>query len=805
MNLLRTTSALAYLAGVVAIGGPAAAADASAASTTAGAPTALSEVIVTAQKRSTNLQTTPIAISAVSGVDLKKNKIENFADLAHSVPALSYSQNNPLRQEFNIRGAVNTRLGSATADQSVGLFEDGVYISRSGILNPLFYDISQIEVIRGPQGVLLGRNVAGGAVSVTSAPPEFAPSASVTVGYGNYNAIHSTGYATGEILPGLAGRFSFLTDSHDGYSEDLFHHVGLDDLNQVGFRGQLLYRPDGSDFQAHLTVEYTRERNNGICQIAETDVSKGDPNSAPGLELYPWSSLRANTGMAIGSPLTNRQCLPTWPTFAGDATPTPQGEHHDNWGFTLNLQKGLPGRMKVTSVTGYRFGDSHLLYDQSGIGPENPYGLFLGTSPQDIFAFAFPVEFNEHAAQFSQELRLQSDDAESRLDWIAGAYYEKDTVHQVNTFWAENLLGGPLASIEGQDLWNDKGGPETYAVFAQAGYRIIDALKLTAGVRYTHDHKGGFVAATVQQYGDQFNGFVNSTPLTTLVGCGGAGSTPSCPPGDPNYPNYATAYGHSWDAVTPQATLQFTPTHDIMAYATIGRGFKGGGFENDTNNAAPAFGAVTPYAPETDWNYEIGLKTRFLDDRAQLNLAAYYTRYNNLQVEQTNDACLCNIINNAGNARFEGVEAEFELKPTRRLYLFASGDIAGAKYLTFIDAAGNNDSGKTAQRTPNYQFVVGADFTADLLSMPDALLFHITYKQQGKMYWDPANLTHEDAYGLLDGRVTLTLPNNHWSISAWAKNLTNTQYRTNIIAFFGDEVGTYGAPRTYGVELSAKF
>jgi iron complex outermembrane receptor protein len=100
---------------------------------------------------------------------------------------------------------------------------------------------------------------------------------------------------------------------------------------------------------------------------------------------------------------------------------------------------------------------------------------------------------------------------------------------------------------------------------------------------------------------------------------------------------------------------------------------------------------------------------------------------------------------------------------------------------------------------------VGADFTADLFSIPDALLFHITYKQQGKMYWDPANLTHEDAYGLLDGRVTFTLPNQHWSISAWAKNLTNTQYRTNIIAFFGDEVGTYGAPRTYGVELSAKF
>jgi len=804
MKLFRTASVLALAAGCVGAWSGASAQQ-TAAATTASGQVQLSEVIVTAQKRATNLQTTPLAISAVSGATLKTNVIQTFEDLAHSVPALSYSQNNPLRQEFNIRGAVNTRLGSPTADQSVGLFEDGVYISRSGILNPIFYDIGQIEVIRGPQGVLLGRNVAGGAISVVSAEPQFAPSGQATIGYGNYDLIHSDGYITGPITDGLAGRFSWDTDNHNGYSEDLFHHVGLDNLDQYGFRGQLLFHPTGSDFQAHLIVEYNHEANNGMCPIAETDVSKGDPNSAPGLELYPWSSLRAETGQAIGHPLTDRECLPTWPTFAGDATPTPQGEHHHNLGVMLKLEKGLPDQMKVTSVTGYRDGNSHLLYDQSGIGPENPYGLFLDTSPQDIFAFAFPVEFNEQASEFTEEVRLQSDNPSSRLDWIVGGYYERDWSHQENTFWAENLLGGPLASIEGQDLWNDKGGTQTYAVFAQAGYKILDDLKFTAGVRFTHDEKDGFVTATVQQYGDQFNGFTNTTPLTTLVGCGGTGATPSCPSDSVDYPNYATPYGHSWNAVTPQAILQYTPLKDLMVYATVGRGFKGGGFENDTNNAPPAFGAITPYQPETDWNYEIGLKSRFWDERAQLNLAAYYTRYNNLQVEQTVDTCLCNIINNAGNAEFKGIEAEFEVRPVRRFMFWLSGDIAGAKYLHFIDAAGNNDSGNTAQRTPNYQLVVGAELTADLPSMPNSLVFHITYKEQGKMYWDPANLTHENPYGLLDGRISFTLPNHNWTFSVWAKNIANTQYRTNIIAFFGDEVGTYGPPRTYGGELTAKF
>ena len=804
MKLLRTTSALALGFGLLGAASSAVAADATSAPA-AGAPAQLGEVIVTAQKRETNLQTTPLAISAVTGQTIKTEAIRTFEDLAHSAPALSYSQNNPLRQEYNIRGAVNTRLGSATADQSVGLFEDGVYISRSGILNPGFFDISQVEVIRGPQGVLLGRNVAGGAISVVSAPPESSPSGEVTFGYGNYNQVHADGYFTGPLAQDLDGRFSFQTDNHDGYAHDLFHNVQLDNLNQVGFRGQLLYRPEGTGFQAHLILEYNQESNNGMCPVAITDVSNGDPNSAPGLELYPWSSLRKQTGLALGRPLTDRECLPTWPKFAGDATPTPQGEHHDNWDVNLNLQKELPGEIKLTSVTGYRTGDSHMLYDQSGIGPENPYGLALATAPQDIFAFAFPVEFNEQASEVTEEVRLQSDYDHSRWDWIFGGYYEKDSVHQENTFWAENLLGGPLASIEGQDLWNDRGGTQTYAFFAQGGFKIFDQLKLTAGVRYTHDEKNGFVAGTVQQYGDQFHGFVNTTPLTTLVGCGGTGATPSCAPGSANYPNYATPYGASWDSVTPQAILEYTPTHELMLYFTVGRGFKGGGFENDTNNAAPAFGAVTPYQPETDWNYEVGFKSRFWDQKGQLNMAAYYTDYDNLQVEQTVDTCLCNIINNAGNAVFKGVEAEFELRPTRQLYFWLSGDVADAKYIHFIDAAGNNDSGKTAQRTPNYQVVVGAEVTADLPSMPDALLFDINYKQQGKMFWDPANVTSEKPYGLLDGRLTLRLPDQKWSFSVWGKNLADTQYRTNIIAFFGDEVSTYAPPRTFGAEVSAKF
>jgi len=790
MKLLRTTSALAMLAGMLSVAGAACAADAAAPE-----HVTLEEVIVTAQKRATNLETTPEAITAVSGQTLEKDKILTFADLARSVVGLSYTQNNPLRQEYNIRGAVNTRLGSATADQSVGIFVDDVYVSRSGTLNPPFYDDSQVEIIRGPQGVLLGRNVAAGAISVTSAPPSSTPSGELAIGYGNYDDITSHGYFTGPIAPGLTGRFSFITENHSGYNEDIYHNVGLDNLNQVAGRAQLMWQPEGSDFQAHLLVDYNKQSTNGMCAVALSGISQGDPLwTGPD----PWSTVRADIGAQLGHPLTDRQCLPTWPTFKGNASPTPQGGNEENWSTILKLEKGLPYHVKVTSITGFRDGHSYVMYDQSGVGPENPFGLFLNEDPGNVLAFAFPVQFNEVATQFSEEVRFTSDYDHSRFDWIAGAYYERDKVHQNNEFWAENEAG--IDVLQGEDNWNDHGGTETYAVFAQGGYNILQQLKLEAGVRYTHDTKSGFVTATAVQIGSQYDDYTDPVPLTTLSNCGqqiyvnGVCTTPS--------PNYSTPYSASWDAVTPQAILRYTPTDNIMTYVSVGKGFKGGGFENNTG---PVSGATTPYNPETDVNYEFGFKTQFLQKTAQFNFAYYYTFYNNLQVEQTSDVCLCNIVGNAGNAQFKGVEGEFEYRPIRQLFFWASGDIANAKYVHFIDPAGNNYSGNEAQRTPNYQYVLGGEATLDLPGMPDALLFHINWKQQGKMYWLPDNLTHENPYGLLDGRVTFFLPARNWSVSLWGKNLTNTLYRTNIIAFFGDEVSTFGAPRTYGVELAAKF
>ncbi|MFM7708196.1 MAG: TonB-dependent receptor plug domain-containing protein, partial [Gammaproteobacteria bacterium] len=178
----------------------------------------LEEVVVTAQRRETALQTTPISISAYSGEAIAEAKLFTPADLAASVPGFSLTAGTPLDVELNIRGITNTRLDSPSADPSVGTFIDGIYMGRTGDLNYDFYDLDRVEVIRGPQGVLLGKNVVGGALSVSTARPKFESDGNVTVGYGNYQAKFLSGFVTGALSEAIAGRLSLQIRDRAGFA-----------------------------------------------------------------------------------------------------------------------------------------------------------------------------------------------------------------------------------------------------------------------------------------------------------------------------------------------------------------------------------------------------------------------------------------------------------------------------------------------------------------------------------------------------------------------------------------------------------
>lgn len=767
-NTHTTSSIIALMAGM-ALATPLMAAE-----TTPASGSQLEEVIVTAQKRAENVQATPISITAVTGSNLAKDRVLSLEDLGHNLTGISFTANSPQANEINIRGVVNTRLTSPTADQSVSTFVDDVYVNRSGNLNSAFYDVERIEVVRGPQGVLLGKNVAGGAINIISNAPSFSQSGRMTVSLGNYDLKQTNGYITGPLTDTLAGRLSFQTINHSGYAKDLLHNVDVENLDSLQARAQIAYRPTDSDLRASLNVDYSKDSNDGVNRV-------GLKSSTLPAGQNIWSGTRKLISAARGAPLSIRESFPVWPQFAGDASPSPQAARHETFSAIGKIDKDLMTNVRLSSITGYRANKAYTLYDQTGLGPTNGYNLSAAdlAAAGASYLFAEPVNFRETVNLFTQEVRLTSTDDASRLDWIVGAYFLKSNVTQKNRFWGESRV---LPTLSGESHWIDHGHNEDTAVFGQIGYKLTDTLKVEVGARYTKDKKNGDQQGIIVATGDKLNP-LDKTPLTPLVEA------------------FKTNYGESWSEVTPQATLRWTPSDTQMAYLTASKGFKGGGFQN---NASKAFPAATPYQPETVTNYEFGYKTELFDRTVRWNTAIFHMDYSNLQVQQTLASCLCNVISNAAAAIIKGVETDLQWAPNSWFKAWASGSYVDAKYDTFV-FAGVNNSNHLMQRTPKWQGAVGMEATTSVGSWKDALSGRLSYRYQGKMPWAPENTAWEQGYGTLDGRVTLTSPEKGWTVSAYAKNLTDEVYRTNIIAFFNDEMSSFGPPRTYGVELSVPF
>ncbi len=733
----------------------------------------LDTVTVTSQRRESSVQDASLAISAVTGENLEKDRILSFEDLAGTVTSLSFTALSPLDQEFNIRGITNTRLDSPSADQSVGIFLDDVYVGRSGLFNSDLYDIARVEVVRGPQGVLLGRNVVGGAISIITAAPEFESSGSFSVSLGNYDEVLARGYVTGPLTENIAGRFSFQSRNRGGFAHDILHDRELEDIRSLQLRGQLLFRDDASDLTARLTLDYTDDESNGFLSVA-----LDGPTPAQG----PWSIARERVGVARGRPLDVREGLPEHPRYAGDANESPQALRREAYGLTLRVDKGLGDIATLTSITGYRNGQAFNLYDQTGIGPDNGFGIISPT------LFSFPVNETEEITQISQEIRIVSDMPDSAFDWIVGAYFQSDDVSKFDKFWAEVPLT-VLTTLSGESHWDNQAETTSFAVFAQTGYRFTEQWRIVGGLRFTSDDKSGTVTALAVEGGDQFNP-TDTVALTPLAATFTEGT------------GFTQSYGRKWEELTPQVTLEFTPNDDILAYATWSRGYKGGGFEDDPANPAAA---QAGYDPETVENIELGFKIDFYNNRARINAAIFMMDYKDLQVTQTDDGCLCNITDNAADAEISGLEAEFQFLATENLLLFGGVTFLETEYIDFIDSTGLDASGNQLQRTPESQFNIGGELTMDLGQWRDALSIRVNYSHKGEMFWAPDNAQTEEAFGLLDGRITLSPADADWSLSIYGKNLTDELYRTNIIAFFGDEVSRFGAPRTYGIEFTKDF
>jgi iron complex outermembrane receptor protein len=520
----------------------------------------------------------------------------------------------------------------------------------------------------------------------------------------------------------------------------VLHHRDVEDLESYQGRVQLLYGPDGSKFTGRLALDFNHDENNGINTVAVAGGTKSCETSYLRTNCTrPWSNLRAYLGLT-----DPRKNVAQSIQYAGQPR-IQQFMERKGFGATLDLQWEFSG-FNFNSLTGYRDGDGKQVYDQTGAGPEAlgwdlaqwaDYIAFVnatyGTRP--------PTSNNGSSCSRNRSVRRRTSSSSARssasprtirqplrLDrrpvLQEGRHQEDRPLHR-RELPRRSDPGRQQSAVDavGREPLGQRRRDRELRRLRADRLQVHRHLKLSVGARYTHDKKSGNVSGFVVATGDRFSpndprpnvtieGLCRA-PDGTIIRSATGGQPATC-----DAPNqwifsagtgFDTDYSKTWSETTPQATLDWQVSDSLFMYTTVAKGFKGGGFDDTPANVAQA---VTPFDPEQATNYEIGFKTDLLDKRMRLNADVFYMDYKDLQVTQTNAACLCNITDNAASAEIKGVEAEWQFAATERLRLSLAGSYVDATYKDFLESAINpttgsslDSSGNRLQRTPETQLL----------------------------------------------------------------------------------------------------
>lgn len=688
---------------------------------------AVADIVVTAQRREQRLQDVPLAVSAFSMESLEDGKVESLLNLDGKVPnvVLAPVGAYPFASAFYIRGLGYADVESSF-EPSVGVELDGVYLSRNVGAVQDFFDIGGVTILRGPQGTLYGRNTIGGVVSVQSRRPSFDFGARAQATFGSNGRQELRAGVEGALVEDqLAGKFSFLTKTYDGYIKNYDgRDMGAQDVTSM--RGALLWTPTAS-FDATLIVDYTKDKGTGTAF---------ENASLPSMVL-PGFGEPADTD---GDPFLSH---------VGDDI----FSDLEALGVTLNANWDL-GPVKLTSITGYRKTDTEVLSDFDG-------------TPTPFMT----VHRDETHDQFSQELRLASN-TDGPLTYVVGAYYMTQE-YDIATGQFGTVFGSPTA---GSTIYTQQKA-DSWAVFGQADYEVLPGLTVTAGGRYSKEEK----TFTTQ-------------PLF--------------------YPN-AETFEASFDDFSPKVGVSYKWSDTLMTYAQYSRGFRAGGF----NGRAGSFLAVGPYDSETVDSYEVGVKSDLFDRRLRLNAAVFTSDYQDMQqsVQQLIPGTLINqtLVSNVGAATISGFEAEATALLTDVFTISASVGYLDASYDEFMADLG--DGLGVIDRTylpmpyaPKWSNSVTFNYKDDFdfgRVTAQASVRHMT-----DMYTSfstlnaTTDLTMRQSNTVVDGSLSLELPDGRWRVSLWGKNLTDELVINNTFGV-GNLLASrvYQPPREIGVDLSLTF
>lgn len=726
-------------------------------------------IIVTANKRDENLQEVPISITAFSQEDLDKRGDVGLAGIQEATPNLNFSVQSAGQNvaRVTLRG-VGTETLVGGGDPGVALHIDGVYVGRNSAAAGDIFDVARVEVLRGPQGTLYGRNATGGSINIITQAPTQELGGYADISYGNYNALRIRGVANVPLSDTVSSRIALFSDSHDGYMENLYE-PGRDssDKNSFGGRLQFLWEPN-SGTEVLIRGYYNKSTGAGPgSRFLGTDIDTD--NGYPAVIL---AGAAEGTGAPVVLPLYT---LGT--TDTGDAIlDRPTGFYEfrkDADEFVETLIKGIDleasfdvsDSILLRSTTSYQTNDNEILVDADNS--------------------ELSIETRQRASsaeQFSQEFNLISQGV-SRFQWLLGAYYYHEELTEAFEVVVPTNISTGATGIAQMRVSDNQA--DAYALFGQASYDLTDALKFTVGLRHTWDEKA-------QQRSE--GGFVDLTNNFQFLGGGALG------------PQAASSGEASFAEFTYRASLAYQIAPDSNLFASYSRGYKSGGFDF---NGGSLFddGTQVPYEPEFVNAYEIGSKNRFFDGRLLFNLTGFYYDYTDLQVFRlTGDGPLTD---NAAESTIWGVELESALDVTDNFTLEATVGYLDATYDEYvvevpvlISYAGNR-----LNYAPEWTVHVAAEYTVPLGTAD--LTGRVDYSWRSDTFFDRGNtaLDTQEAYGLLNARLRYDA--DTFYVDLFGRNLTDEEYVTGqlINPPFSCNCRTVnlGNPLTYGVTFGVRY
>lgn len=739
-----------------------------------------SEIVVTARKREENLDRVPIAVTAFSDVALEARSMRNLTDVGDFTPNLDFSVSggaggSPSEATVYLRGVGQIEPG-IFADPGVGIYVDGVYIARSqGAVFDLL-DLDRVEVLRGPQGTLFGKNTTGGAIQLITRAPSVELEGRVGATVGNLDRRDANFRLSGSLSERLTGSLSVLSTGRDGFATSLETGQVLNDDDRDTARIALRYQPNDRVI-VDLSLDGTRERETALDQSLLAILG------APLLDFY------QDVLAADGQPIITDEFITGDLRLSHSSFPS----RNDGDIFSSTLRVSLQGDgFDVLSISNYR----DVRYEGSSDFDGTPIGFFARS-------------YDQQQHQLSQEIQLSGAGFGDRLEWLVGGlYFEENPVDDSMTFNLEGLFAslerapGPIFAapgapssacnpmpLPGAFCFGGAGNPlnglfffgdgihdvldietTSWALFGEGTWAIGDRLSLTGGLRYTQEDKNVEFFTEPQ----------NSPPRTLLE-------------------------QEDWESWSPRVNLSYRANDETLLYLGVSKGFKSGGF-NASRSLLRA--ELAPFDQETVWATEAGLKTR-LGTKLRLNVAAFTYDYEDIQFASflVVDGELFLVIQNAAQGRIDGAELELEVHPISGLTLSATLAYLDTEY-TDLSADGGAPLDGTIPKSPEWSHTLSAQYAFELQSK-GSVIVRGDWSYRDDYFNDVANspFVAQEGFGLLNARLVYATPSDRWEVALSGTNLADEEYLEHGVAALsaGIATGIAGRPREWGLSMQYRF